>query len=266
MQALGSAPREAGAFMLIGPDETIGTIGGGHLEFMVIDMARKMLRDGTASDTLDVPLGPEIGQCCGGRVKLDLALLDGAKRADLLDELLKDEADSPHVYLFGAGHVGRALAAALGALPLHVHLIDTRPDALEGLPDAVDTQAVPLPEAVVRKAPGSSAFVILTHDHALDFLIVREALEHPSARYVGMIGSKTKRAQFKRWYMQEGGREEDFARLICPIGRDKVADKRPEVIAALAAAEILVHTFGSGEREGSGGRNLADVSGGANVR
>ena len=81
---------------------------------------------------------------------------------------------------------------------------------------------------------------MLTHDHALDFLIVAEALERDDAAYVGMIGSKTKKATFRNWYLREaGGNEADFARLVSPIGGDRVADKRPAVIAALAAAEIL---------------------------
>ena len=89
-------------------------------------------------------------------------------------------------------------------------------------------------------APAGSAFVVLTHDHALDFLIVAEALRRTDAAYVGMIGSATKKATFKSWYLKTaGGGEDAFARLVCPIGGDAVRDKRPEVIAALAAAEIL---------------------------
>src|SRR5690606_11255660 len=96
------------------------------------------------------------------------------------------------------------------------------------------------PEESVRDAPPGSAFVVLTHDHALDFLIVAEALKRDDAAYVGMIGSKTKRETFRRWYVREaGGDEHRFARLISPIGGADVIDKRPVVIAALAAAEII---------------------------
>jgi xanthine dehydrogenase accessory factor len=92
----------------------------------------------------------------------------------------------------------------------------------------------------VRSAPAGAAFVVLTHDHALDFLIVAEALKRTDAAYVGMIGSKTKKATFRSWYLKSaGGSEADFVRLVSPIGGDTVKDKRPAVIAALAAAEIM---------------------------
>ena len=92
----------------------------------------------------------------------------------------------------------------------------------------------------MRAAPAGSAFIVLTHDHALDFLSVAEALKRDDAAYVGMIGSKTKKATFRSWYLREaGGGEEAFARLVCPIGGADVKDKRPAVIAALAAAEVM---------------------------
>ena len=92
----------------------------------------------------------------------------------------------------------------------------------------------------MRAAPAGSAFVVLTHDHALDFLIVAEALKRDDAAYVGMIGSKTKKATFRSWYPEDGRRHRGrFRRLVSPIGGDAVKDKRPAVIAALAAAEIM---------------------------
>lgn len=238
----GSSPREAGAFMLIAPDALTGTIGGGALEYMVIDRARQVLRDGLPDATMNIPLGPEIGQCCGGRVEVSLRPADAKA---LVGRLEQAEANRPHVYLFGAGHVGQALARALAPLPLHVHVIDTRPDELAGLPDNVEGRALAMPEAAVRSAPEGSSYVILTHDHALDFLIGAEALKRRDAPYVGMVGSKTKRAKFRAWYLSEAdGSAEAFEWLVLPIGGkafpDGLGDKRPEVIAALAAAEILV--------------------------
>lgn len=238
----GSSPREAGAFMLIAADDLTGTIGGGALEYMVIDRARQVLRDGLPDDLMDIPLGPEIGQCCGGRVEVSLRPADGKA---LVGRLEQAEAARPHVYLFGAGHVGQALARALAPLPLHVHVVDTRPDELAGLPGNIEGRALAMPEAAVRSAPQGSSYVILTHDHALDFLIGAEALKRQDAPYVGMVGSKTKRAKFRSWYLSEaGGSAAAFERLVLPIGGkafpDGLGDKRPEVIAALAAAEILV--------------------------
>lgn len=241
----GSSPREAGACMLISARGQAGTIGGGALEYMVIDRGRQVLREGGHEDDLDIPLGPEIGQCCGGRVDVALRRLSTNTLERLKAGIAAELAARPHVYLFGAGHVGHALAQALAVLPLHVHVVDTRPDELTDLPANVITHAVPMPEALVRSAPEGSAFVILTHDHALDFLIGAEALQRADAPYVGMVGSKTKRARFRSWYLDQGYPAAALDRLVLPIGGkafpDGLGDKRPEVIAALAAAEVMVH-------------------------
>jgi xanthine dehydrogenase accessory factor len=215
---------------------------------MVIARARQALRDGLAPGVMDVPLGPEIGQCCGGKVTVALRVMTPQMAAALVARAEAREALWPHVYLFGAGHVGRALARALVALPLRVHVIDTRSEELHALPEGVEARAVPMPEAVVRNAPAGSSFVILTHDHALDFLIAAEALKRGDAPYAGMVGSKTKRAKFSSWYRAEGGDAEALRRLVLPIGALGLVDKRPEVIAALAAAEIMVQI---GQREAS---------------
>ncbi|HEY4202989.1 MAG TPA: xanthine dehydrogenase accessory protein XdhC [Devosiaceae bacterium] len=237
----GSSPRAAGTFMLIAADDLLGTIGGGALEHLVIERARKVMREGLPAGTLDVPLGPEIGQCCGGRVEVALMLTEARKIAELQRRAAAEAAAWPDVFVFGAGHVGRALARALALLPVRTHVVDTRQDELAGLPGTVELVMTALPEAVVRSAPRGSAYVILTHDHALDFLIAEEALKRTDAPYVGMVGSRTKRARFKTWYLAEGGAEPALERLVLPIGAMGLGDKRPEVIAALAAAEIMVH-------------------------
>ncbi|RVC69394.1 xanthine dehydrogenase accessory protein XdhC [Mesorhizobium sp. M00.F.Ca.ET.038.03.1.1] len=190
--------------------------------------------------TLDVPLGPEIGQCCGGRVEVLIRLVDGSLEQQLIANAQSEEAHLPHVYIFGGGHVGQALAASLALLPIHVVVVETRSEALEGMPETVETRLTPMPETVVREAPAGSAFAILTHDHALDFLIVAEALKRDDTAYVGMIGSKTKKATFRSWFLKSAdGSEAEFDRLVSPIGGNAVKDKRPPVIAALAAAEIM---------------------------
>ncbi|MEP6567478.1 MAG: xanthine dehydrogenase accessory protein XdhC [Mesorhizobium sp.] len=190
--------------------------------------------------TLDVPLGPEIGQCCGGRVEVLIRLVDLALAQELVVAAEAEEAQLPYVYIFGGGHVGQALASAVALLPVHVVVIETRAEALEGMPETVETSLTPMPEAMVCKAPTGTAFAILTHDHALDFLIVAEALKRDDTAYVGMIGSRTKKATFKNWFLKSAdGNETEFARLVSPIGGDAVRDKRPQVIAALAAAEIM---------------------------
>lgn len=234
----GSTPREAGAWMLVSPTTTLGTIGGGQLEFLAIAKARELIEKNIAHGSLNIPLGPEIGQCCGGRVGLDIRMAADAERDALRAKMSAEIERRPHIYLFGAGHVGKALAASLSLLPFRVFVVDTRAEELEELPPDVEVVLTALPETAVREAPPGSAFVILTHDHALDFLITKEALARGDAAYVGMIGSKTKRATFHSWYLKEGGSEDRFQELISPIGGAAVRDKRPEVIAALAAAEI----------------------------
>ena len=235
----GSTPRDTDAFMLVARDALFGTIGGGALEFAAIERARGVLLEREPEGAWSQPLGPEIGQCCGGHVTLSFRLLDEALRTSLLRQQEQAEAEFPEVYLFGAGHVGRALAEALSNLPLRVTMMETRGDALAALPSNVATRWTALPDDVVRAAPPGTAFVVLTHDHALDFLIVSEALNRGDAAYVGMIGSATKRAVFASWYLGHGGCEARLSRLVCPIGGAEVKDKRPAVIAALTAAELL---------------------------
>lgn len=237
----GSSPRAEGTSMVVAKDALFGTIGGGALEYMVIDKARQMLRQGQGEGALDVPLGPEIGQCCGGRVGVSLKWLDAAGIAALRADLAAEEAGRTPVYIFGAGHVGRALGQALALLPVRAEVIDTRGEEIASLPNGVAGRVVAMPEAVVRSAPAGSAFVILTHDHALDFLIAAEALARDDAVYVGMVGSRTKRARFASWYLGEGGDAGRLERLVLPIGQQGLGDKRPAVIGALAAAEIMVH-------------------------
>ena len=241
-RAKGSTPREAGAHMLVSSKAIHGTIGGGQLEFMAIDQARQMLADakGPQELLLDVPLGPEIGQCCGGRVEVLVRVIDDELKAKLLRDVEVEDERLPHIHIFGGGHVGQALTGALSLLPVKAAVIETRAAALEGMPASVETRLTSVPEEMVRSAPAGTAFVVLTHDHALDFLIVAEALKRKDAAYVGMIGSKTKKATFRSWYLKSaGGNEADFSRLVSPIGGDAVKDKRPAVIAALAAAEIM---------------------------
>ncbi len=238
----GSTPREAGAFMLVGKENVIGTIGGGQLEYIAIDKARRMLRNNDREMELKVALGSEIGQCCGGKVVLSLRIVDDDVGVELHDILKRQESRVPHVYIFGAGHVGRALAVALKELPFKTIMVDERERELAMVCDGIECRLSALPEAEIRDALPHSSFVILTHDHGLDFLLARQALKRQDAAYVGMIGSKTKRAVFASW-MKKNEEDKNLARsLVCPIGGEKSGDKRPQVIAALVAAEILVQT------------------------
>ena len=217
--------------MLVSARDTLGTIGGGRLEHLCVERAREALADGHDA-SLDVPLGPEIGQCCGGRVALRISLdTSGAKAREAAER-----AAWPHVYVFGHGHVGRALMPLLEPLPLHAHSVETRPDF------ARDGAAVALPETVIDAAEPGSAFVFVTHDHALDYLLVDRALGRDDAAYIGLIGSETKRATFASRFVRDGHAPERFEQVVCPIGRLGGAigsnDKRPAVIAAFVVAEL----------------------------
>ncbi|APO75620.1 xanthine dehydrogenase accessory protein XdhC [Rhizobium etli 8C-3] len=238
VETRGSTPREAGTFMLVAENATWGTIGGGQLEFMAIRNARDLLR-GSGRATLEIPLGPEIGQCCGGRAELRFRRVTDDLMKELKERQAEEAAGMPEVYIFGAGHVGHGLAAALAPLPLLVTVVETRKQELANLPPETKTRLTPIPEALLKEIPAGSAVVILTHDHALDFLIAREALSRTDLAYTGMIGSATKRATFASWLSREGGERNFLDRLTLPIGGLAVRDKRPEVIAAMTAAEIL---------------------------
>lgn len=241
--AKGSTPRDAGAWMLVSRKEIYGTIGGGQLEYMAIDKARNLLKAPTfrkfGTMKLDIPLGPEIGQCCGGRVEVAIRMVDKTVAETLKRRDGVEQAQRPHVYIFGGGHVGHALAQTLSLLPMRTIVVETREQELRGISPGAETRLTAVPEDVVREAPAGSAYLILTHDHALDFLIVAEALKRVDAGYVGMIGSKTKKATFRGWFLKNaGGTAAEFAKLVSPIGGDTVKDKRPAIIAALAAAEV----------------------------
>ncbi|MFK3780040.1 xanthine dehydrogenase accessory protein XdhC [Agrobacterium sp. NPDC089420] len=235
----GSSPREAGTFMLVSREALWQTIGGGQFEYMAIDHARAMLRTGATEDRMDIPLGPEIGQCCGGRTLIRFRLIT-AEIAAALEARLKGETEQqPAVFIFGAGHVGKALAEALSLLPLTLTIVETRESELRDLPSAAASILTPMPEALVQKIPTNGAAIIVTHDHALDFLIAKEALARDDLAYVGMIGSKTKRATFAHWLAGQGEPPSRLTRLTLPIGGAGVRDKRPAIIAALVAAELL---------------------------
>ena len=247
-EARGSTPREAGAAMLVAPGGASGTIGGGTVEHRVIEAARAMLAD-PAPEPLaqDVPLGPDLDQCCGGRVTVALAPLAAADagrfeagRAALwAGGPVWAEPPRPRpALIYGAGHVGRALVSALTPLPFALRWIDARPGTLDAAPQGVATVETPLPEAEAEAAPPGALHVVLTHSHALDLEIVAAALAGRPG-FVGLIGSATKRATFLRKLRARGLGEDRLARLTCPIGLPGLRDKRPAVIAASVAAQLL---------------------------
>jgi xanthine dehydrogenase accessory factor len=266
----GSVPRKAGARMVVSGSGLAGSIGGGALEHQATAQARAILALAPGSWRVqDYPLGPLLGQCCGGRVRLLVEHLvdppgaDGPFEVVLADRVLRTplaggpeapaalsargplpgagahfrepvESDALPVQLFGAGHVGRAIAARAAGLPLDLAWYDSRPETAE-VPGVMVADE---DEMVVRagEAPDDGAVVVLTHDHGLDYRLVAAALGG-RARFVGLIGSETKRARFLSRLAADGV---EAARLTCPIGLAGINGREPEVIAIAALAQLLM--------------------------
>jgi xanthine dehydrogenase accessory protein XdhC len=268
VEARGSVPREAGAAMLVTAAGATGTIGGGTVEHRALARAREMLAaqaesphpspppqagEGAPAEglVLDFPLGPALDQCCGGHMRVAFAEFDAGNLPRLREAvrelelwpggpLFREEPVRPAVLVYGAGHVGAALVRALAPLPFAVRWIDARLDAFPAVaPEGVETVATPLPEAEAKAAPGDALHVVLTHSHALDMEIVTAVLERGAFGFLGLIGSHTKKALFLKRLRERGIPEGRLARLVCPIGVPGIRDKRPGVIAASVAAQLL---------------------------
>ena len=221
----GSTPREAGCKMVVTADAAHGTIGGGNFEFQSLVRARALLADAAdAPVAAEFPLGPALGQCCGGH-------------ASVLFEMVRPPAW--RVALFGAGHVGRALVNVLGALDCRVTWIDPRAGEFPPTrPANVVALHHPAPAACVAALPVGASVLVMTHDHALDFDIVAAALWRADFAFVGLIGSDTKRARFVSRLVRIGlGSATN--RLMCPIGTPDTGGKAPAEIAIAVAAQLL---------------------------
>lgn len=228
--ARGSAPREAGAKMVVSASRSWDTIGGGNLEYQSILDARAILAGESATPVLrDFPLGPALGQCCGGATTI-------------LFEPVRPPAWT--VALFGAGHVGRAIAKLLGDLPCRLLWFDARPDIFPE-PIASNTRlrhssAV----ADIAALPAGTVVLIMTHDHGTDFQLAEAALRRPELGFVGMIGSDTKKARFNSRLNRAGLSAAELARFVCPIGLPGVGTKLPAEIAIAVTAQLLLLRHG----------------------
>jgi xanthine dehydrogenase accessory factor len=301
----GSAPREAGARMIVTANALHGTIGGGMLEWEATAEARSRLRTIVAGKVDEIVLGPALGQCCGGAVTLvyepfapaDLAwvrrLAAAVAEADPVYRLYEISSgrgpgrsfvvsrsaanDRPGwaaaaieslvaagggfhadveagrvriaeqvapgetpLWLFGAGHVGRAVAHALEPLPFAVTWVDGRLDAFPAdVPAGVRTLALAMPDLIVDEAPAGAFWLVMTHSHSLDFDICEAVLRRGDAAYIGLIGSKTKHATLIARLRRRGLNDDVIGLLTCPIGLPGILGKQPGVIAASVAADLL---------------------------
>lgn len=238
----GSAPREAGTRMLVGADETAGTIGGGHLEWIAIETARGLLALGRDdAEERRYALGPSLGQCCGGAVTVRCQRLTA-------ERLARWALPPPrfHLQLYGAGHVGRAIIDLLRHQHCQVQWIDEREDCFpaDRLPAHIERVCVEPVEAEVATAPPGAFYLVMTHEHALDERITAAILRRGDARYCGLIGSLTKRQRFLHRFERCGLAPAQLARLTCPIGLPGIEGKEPAVIAVAVVAQLLQQSSG----------------------
>ncbi|GGP28007.1 xanthine dehydrogenase accessory protein XdhC [Silvimonas amylolytica] len=304
-RAEGSTPRDAGTVMLVGVDDTHDTIGGGHLEWEAIAMARVLLAGGSPQALLRFSLGAKLGQCCGGVVWLVLERILVAdapawqQRALALREglVVTRQLQSPShgsdwqcapaaghvattqlegdlkmwsltqtwlpfpftVMLVGAGHVGAALVHVLAPLGIKLFWIDEREDLFgdqSAWPDNVQCMATDTPESEIAAAAPGSCFLLMTHNHSLDFELCQAILKRDDFDYFGMIGSHSKRATFEHRLRDRGVSPERFKDMICPIGVSGITAKEPAAIAIAVAAQLLQVR----ERRQVLGRRLAHTS------
>lgn len=284
----GSTPRERGARMVVRADGGFhGTIGGGTLEFEAIRKAADAARnDLPMFHTFTVSLGPDLGQCCGGRADLALEVftaeyLDQARSLAAMEreghafstravvsagvvgarevvesgayasfaltethgrsQLQETFGDSRRpLYLFGAGHVGKALVLALAPLPFSIVWVDSRADQFPAaVPQNVTKIASADPGAVLDRAPEGAFVIAMTHSHAVDEDIMARALLSQKFSYCGVIGSATKRTRFLKRLRSRGLDDGLLAEMVCPIGVPAIRSKHPSAIAAGIAVDLL---------------------------
>jgi xanthine dehydrogenase accessory factor len=145
-----------------------------------------------------------------------------------------------HLVVFGAGHVAHALVTLIGALPCVVQWVDARDECFpDEVPANVQIEATDTPEAVIDAAPAGSCFLVMTHNHALDFALAERIMRRDDFAYFGMIGSKTKRVKFERRLVERGVPPERLHDMICPIGVPGIVDKAPESIAVAVCAQLM---------------------------
>ena len=228
-RATGSTPREPGAKMIVDSSGLVtGTIGGGNLEQLAIRDAQQCISDGKTR-VFNYPLCAKTGQCCGGAVDTFVDVIN----------------TGPVLYIFGAGHVGQALARTMSETPFKVQIIDERQ---EWAGPAVSESA--LPPSIKRHLAEPLAIiedliwdkqrtyaVVMTHSHDLDFSLVSKISQLP-AKSIGLIGSQTKWDSFKNRFRQENTDPDQIQRIRCPVGVD-IGGKSPQEVAISIAAELI---------------------------
>ena len=225
----GSSPNKINDFMLVAPKDIFGTIGGGNLEYLVIEESKLMLKNKSKRKKLNIPLGPGIGQCCGGYVEIILTKhknTDAAIKDEKVNDSFKED-----LYIFGAGHIGQALIETLGNLNFNTYLIDSREEYLKmSVNKDVNYLLSKEPWKVVNKLKDNAYYVVLTHSHEYDLKILNEILTKKFT-FVGLIGSTTKKKRFFKRLTENGHDKNIIKKIECPIGVDIGNSKDPNEIA-----------------------------------
>ncbi|MCF2948711.1 xanthine dehydrogenase accessory protein XdhC [Paraglaciecola aquimarina] len=223
--AQGSTPRDTSSKMVIDAQQSYDTIGGGQLEYLIIQEARKlMLKNETCQVFRPLPLAAEAAQCCGGFVTVLLECFAASER---------------QIVLFGAGHVSQALIQILSGLPCQVTLVDNRPEQIPAeLPANCQSVCIDSPQEIIATLPDNSSIVVFTHDHQLDYSLIKTMLDKPRFSYVGLIGSDTKAKRFKKRLASEHIQPEVIDSLYCPIGLPELKGKLPMEVALSIAAQL----------------------------
>jgi xanthine dehydrogenase accessory factor len=237
----GSTPRNAGTKMVVSADNQYDTIGGGHLEYNVIKKAREYLAQGESiQKTESYPLASKLGQCCGGAVKV-------------LFEVMVTHQQK--LAIFGAGHVAQALVPIVAQLPIQIDWVDNRESFFTASSHAQSPMSSAMSiaqtysnvnsivnddpcEEVTLLAP-KSWVVILTHNHQLDYDLVKTALKHKHLDFIGMIGSQTKAKRFIKRLNHRGFLESDIKKLVTPIGDMSIPGKLPIEVAVSISSQLI---------------------------
>ena len=269
----GSAPRTAGAAMLVYKNQIMGSVGGGELEFQAIETAQSGLsQSGFRRSTRSYALGPSLGQCCGGAVNLMFEWYGNESRS-ILAALISETAaftehdiagqripklclklsdaktnscinlqlNPPHVdvFLYGAGHVGRAVAEIVQHLCCQLYWVDTQENRFPTtIPTGVTKICANSPSHIAAHAPENSIHLVMTYSHQIDYDVVSCLLGNGHFARCGLIGSETKAARFRGRLRNAGVAPEQIERLVCPLGLGEIQGKAPFQIALSIAGQL----------------------------
>lgn len=223
---VGSAPRASGCKMVITASAQYDTIGGGNFEYQVIAKARTALEQRQRQISIErYALSADLAQCCGGAVQVMLEFFN---------------TQTPVVAIFGAGHVAQALSKILSELPCHIKVIDNRQQWLDQItPPNGETLFFTDPVEALDTLPDNAYLAIMTHDHALDYRVAKQALDDGRFSYIGLIGSLGKKKRFEFRLKEDLRHPERISRLICPIGHPDIKGKLPMQVAVSIAAQMI---------------------------